>query len=204
MRIVLIGAAFVAIAGCNSEETYPVAAAEAYTTLTSLGYPAGLYPLPVGLSKVGLEFEAVPADSAVRWHFKNDKGGELATVTATVAPDGDAASAISIAYAEGDAPSDEDSNSKIRRLIQAHVQPLIVEAVDAKFENRPFDKDLRYTADSMTASATVGDMMKDVDSSLEAHIAKEKQAKADKANRSSFVNPSNATKPSTDLSKYNN
>ena len=179
MRVFLIGAAALALAGCTSGETYPVEVSEAYSTLSSLGYPDGVYPLPVGLMKVAMEFESVPADNMVRWHFKNDKGGDLATVTATAAPDGDAASAISFAYADGDAPDGQDSNKKLRRLIQAHVQPLIVEAVDAKFENRPFDKQLRYTADSMTASATVGDMMKDVDSSLEAHIAEEKAREAE-------------------------
>ena len=203
MRGLLIGVAALALAGCTSSETYPVAATEAYSTLSGLGYPDGVYPLPVGLISVGMEFEAVPADNAVRWHFKNAEGGDLATVTATVAPDGEAASTVSIAYAEGTAPDGEDSNKKIRRLIQAHVQPLIVEAVDAKFENRPFDKDLRYTADSMTATATIGDMMKDVDSSMEAHIAEEKRQKAEKEARV-YVDPREATKPTTDLSKFNN
>lgn len=203
MRRLLIGAAVLALVGCTTEETYPVSASEAYSTLTGLGYAPGVYPLPVGLTHVGMQFEAVPADSAVRWQFRNSEGADLATVTATVAPDGDAASTISIVYAEGSAPDGKDRNEKTRRLIQAHVQPLIVEAVDAKLENRPFDKSLRVDADMKTATASVGDMMKDVDSSLAAHIAKEKEREAEKAN-SVYVNPNNATKPTTDLSKFSN
>ena len=203
MRNLLIGAAVLALAGCDASETYPVRAADAYSTLTGLGFAAGLYPLPVGLTNVGMQFEALPADNAVRWQFRNGSGGDLATVTATVAPDGDSASTISIAYAEGSAPDGKDRNKKTRQLIEAYVQPLIVEAVDAKFENRPFDKDLRYMADSRTATASVGDMMKDVDSSLAEHIAKEKERDAEKK-ANIYVNPANATKPTTDLSKFSN
>ena len=201
MRKFLIGAAILALTGCDSSETYPVAASEAYSTLTGLGHASGIYPLPVGLTNVGMQFEAIPADSSVRWQFRNGSGGDLATVTATVAPDGDSESTISIAYAEGSAPDGEDRNKKTRQLIHAYVQPLIIEAVDAKFENRPFDKSLRYMADSRTATASVGDMMKDVDSSLAEHIAKEKEREAEKKARV-YVNPANATKPTTDLSKF--
>ena len=203
MRVFLLGAAALALAGCTSGESYPVEVSEAYSTLTSLGYPDGVYPLPVGLTNVALQFEAVPAENAVRWPFRTGNGGDLATVTATVAPDGGEASTVSFAYAEGTAPDGKDRNKKVRRLIQAHVQPLIVEAVDAKFEKRPFNKSMRYTSDSMTATASVGDMMKDVDSSLDAHIAREKEREAEKEARV-FVNPRNATKPTTDLSKFNN
>lgn len=203
MRNLMIGVAALALAACSPSETYPVAAADAYSTLAGLGYATGVYPLPVGLMGVALQFDPVPADNAVRWHFRNSDGGELAVITATVVPDGDSASTISIAYADGSAPGGEGRNDKLRQMIETHVQPLIVEAVDAKFENRPFDKSIRYTSDSMTATASVGDMMKDVDSSLEAHIAAEKARKAEEKNRV-MVNPNNATRPTTDLSKYNN
>ena len=203
MRKFLIGVAVLALAACTTEETYPVSASEAYSTLTGLGYAPGVYPLPVGMTNVGMQFEALPADSAVRWQFRNGEGGDLATVTATVAPDGDAASTISIVYVDGSAPDGEGRNKKARQMIKTHVQPLIVEAVDAKLENRPFDKALRMDADMKTATASVGDMMKDVDSSLAAHIAKEKERDAEKAN-SVYVNPNNATKPTTDLSKFSN
>lgn len=203
MRLLMLGISAVALAACTPSETYPVPASEAYSKLTGLGYAKGLYPLPVGLMDVGMQFEALPADSSVRWHFRGKGGSDLATVTAIVQADGDASSTISFVYADGSAPDGENRNGKMRQMIKSHVQPLIVEAVDAKFENRAFDKNLRYTADSMTATASIGDMMKDVDSSLEAHIAKEKEREAERESRA-LVNPRNATKPTTDLSKFNN
>jgi len=203
MRFLMVGIAAVALAGCTPSETYPVRASEAYTKLTGMGYPAGLYPLPVGLMNVAMSFEALPADNAVRWHFTGEEGADLATVTATVEADGDAASTVSFAYTEGSAPDGEKNNGKVRQMIKSHVQPLIVEVVDAKFENRPYDKTMRYTADSMTATASIGDMMKQADSSLDAHIAKEKAREAESEARV-LANPHNATRPATDLRKFNN
>ena len=202
MRLLMIGVAAIALAGCTPSETYPVRAADAYSKLTGLGYAEGIYPLPVGLHKVGMSFEALPADNAVRWQFKGTGGSDLATVTALVEPDGESASKVSIFYVDGSAPGGEGNNAKMRQMIKSHVHPLIVEVVDAKFEKRAFDKQLRYTADSMSATASIGDMMKDVDSSLEDHIAKEKEREME-AEARVLTNPHNATKPSTDLSKFN-
>ena len=202
MRTLMIGVAAMALAACSPSETYPVSASDAYSTLTGLGYPAGVYPLPAGLMNVALQFEAVPADNAVRWQFSNGDGATLATVTATVAEDGESESTVTFSYADGPAP-DEGRNGKMRQMIKSYVQPLIVEAVDARFENRSFDKALRSNADAMTATASVGDMMKDVDASLEEHIAKEKEREVEREARA-LANPHNATKPTTDLSKYNN
>ncbi len=48
MRLFLLGAAALLLSGCGGEE-YPVPAGEAFTTLSSVGTPPELYPLPGGL-----------------------------------------------------------------------------------------------------------------------------------------------------------
>ena len=71
MRLILLGASALLLAGCGGEE-YPVPASEAFATLSGVGKPAELFPLPGGLYDVAVNFEAVGADQAVKWHFSHD------------------------------------------------------------------------------------------------------------------------------------
>ena len=57
MRLLFVGAAALLMAGCGGEK-YPVAAGEAYTTLTGMGTPSAIYPLPGGLNELAVRFEA--------------------------------------------------------------------------------------------------------------------------------------------------
>jgi hypothetical protein len=178
-----------------------VPASEAYATLSSLGTPSGLYPLPVGLHHLAVNFTSLPDDNAVMWKF-SEEGEDLATIVARVQPSGDAASNVMVYYAKGTAPDEKGRNAQLRRLLETHVQRLVVEAVDSKFEKRPFNSDLRAEVSMATASASVGSMMQEVDASLDAEIARREEAENEKRNRAS-VKSANLTKPTMDLSQYN-
>ena len=85
MRSILLGVSAVLLAGCGGGEDYPVPATEAFATLSSVGTPEGLYPLPVGVDEVSVNFESIPADNSVKWKFSHD-GDDLATISARVEP----------------------------------------------------------------------------------------------------------------------
>lgn len=200
MRLILLGASALLLAGCGGEE-YPVPASEAFATLSSVGSPAGLYPLPVGVHEVAVNFESIPADNSVKWKFSHE-GDDLATIIARVEPKGDKASNVTINYAEGTAPDGNWHNGQVRTLLQTQVQRLVIEAVDSKFERRPFNADLRADVSAATASASIGAMMKDVGTSLDAEI--ERRAERERESKARMAtNPNNATKPATDLAKFN-
>jgi hypothetical protein len=200
MRLIVLGAAALLLSGCGGEE-YPVPAGEAFTTLSGVGTPDELYPLPGGLYEVGLRFESVPADNSVQWHFSHE-GDDLARLVAKVEPNGDTASKVSVNYVEGTAPDENWRNGQARKLIQTAVQQLVVEAIDSKLEKRPFDKQLLGNVRATTAAMSVGGMMQDASASLDKHIAEEKQSRKEAQARAE-ANPYAKTKPSMDLSKFN-
>lgn len=200
MRSIVLGAAALLLAGCGGEE-YPVPADQAYATLAAVGTPTGLDPMPLGLEEVGVRFETLPSKNAVQWHFSHD-GDDLARITAKVEPNGDKASNVSLEFVQGSAPDENWRNGEVRRLIKNEVKKLVVEAVDSKMENRPFNMALRANVSAATAAASVDAIMKEVDSSLNAEI--ERRAERERENEArDATNPHNATKPSMDLSKYN-
>jgi hypothetical protein len=202
MRLILLGAAALLLAGCGGEE-YPVPATEAFDTLASVGTAHGLTPLPVGFEEVSVDFSSVPDENFVRWNFSHE-GDDLGTIFAQVKPNGDNASIVTVSYADGTAPDEKWRNGKMRGLLKRQVQRLVVEAVDSKFERRPFDSDLRAQVSVETASATMGDLFKDVDKSLDAEIARRKERELESASREVAYTPEDASKPMTDLSKYGN
>ena len=99
---------------------------------------------------------------------------------------------------DGSAPDDKWRNGQARRLIRDQVQRLFVEHVDATFEKREFSQSLKNDVVMQVSAASMGALMNDVSASMDAHIAREKERK-----NQSNANPYAATKPSTDLSKYN-
>ncbi len=199
MRLILLGASALLLAGCGGEE-YPVPASEAFVTLSSVGTPAGLYPLPVGVHEVAVNFESLLADNSVKWSFSHE-GDDLATIIARVEPNGDNSSNVTVNYVEGTAPDENWHNGQVRKLLRSQVQKLVVEAVDSKFEGRPFNADLRASVSAATASASVGAMFKDVDASLDAEIERREQHEREKEDRATMI-PNNS-KPMTDLNNFN-
>lgn len=197
MRKWIVCVAALLVSACGGE-TYPVAPTEAFLTLSNIGNPPGTSILPGGLSPVNVSFESVPADNSVQWKFTHD-GDDIGRIVATVTPDGDAASNIRVGYMDGSAPDDKWRNGQARGLIRDQVQRLFVEHVDATFEKREFNQGLKNDVVMQVSAASMGALMNDVSASLDAHIKKEKEAKNQAAN-SSYA----STKPTTDLSKYNN
>ena len=200
MRRLTIGLAALLLSACGGE-VYPVPATQAYLTLSGIGTPKGMSPLPGGLSPVTVRFESLPGDKTVQWKFSHN-GDDLARIVATVTPDGDTSSNVTVRYVNGDAPDDKWRNGAARGLIEREIQRLLVEAVDAKMEQRPISDELRLEVTRQVAMSSIGAMMNDVSASMDKVVADEKQRKAESEARRS-ANPYNATKPSTDLSKFN-
>ncbi|HEY0087006.1 MAG TPA: hypothetical protein VGB65_14005 [Allosphingosinicella sp.] len=202
MRFILLGASALLLAGCGGED-YPVPASDAIDTLSSIGTPVGLSPLPIGMQAVEVDFSTVPEQGFVRWRFSHE-GDDLGTIFAQVTPKGDTASNVRVSYADGTAPDEKWRNENIRGLLKRQVQQLVVEAVDAKFEKRPFDRKLRLRVDSETAAASMGALFKEIDASQAEFIANEKQRKREAESRRVAYRPEDQSKPMTDLSQYNN
>ena len=200
MRSIILGAAALLLAGCGGEE-YPVPASQAYATLAGVGTSTALDPMPVGLEEVSVSFESLPSQNAVQWRFSHD-GDDLAQMIAKVAPNGGQASIVSLQYVEGSAPDENWRNGKVRRLLRNEVQRLVVEAVDSKMENRPFDAALRADVSAKTAAASMGAIINDVSKSMDEEV--ERRAQRDREDEARFAaNPDSATQPSMDLTNYN-
>ncbi len=210
MRFILLGASALLLAGCGGEE-YPVPASEAFATLSSIGTPPELSPLPVGVHELDVSFQSVPADNSVKWQFRHS-GDDIATITARVEPNGDQSSRITVDYAEGTAPDGKWHNCPVRNLLRRHVHQLFVEAVDARLEQRPFNTELRNSVTVTTAAASMRTMMKDIDSSMDAEIERRRPRERESARRVAqyqremrnrpAANPSDAARPMTYLSRY--
>jgi hypothetical protein len=199
----VIGLAALMLSACGGgSEVYPVPASQAYQSLSGVGTPNGMSPLPGGLQPVTVSFEALPGDNMVQWKFSHE-GDDLARIVAQVTPDGDNSSNVTVAYVEGDAPGDKWRNGKARELIKRDIQRLLVEAVDAKLENRSINEDLRKEVVMTVTQSSIGSMMGDASKAMDEAVARQeeddRQQEADRA-----ANPYNATRPSTDLRKYNN
>ena len=196
MRKLIVGMAALLVSACGGE-TYPVAPTEAFMTLSSIGNPPLTSPLPGALSPVSVSFESIPADNSVQWLFRHE-GDDIGRIIAQVTPDGDAASNVRVGYLDGSAPDDKWRNGQARRLIRDQIQRLMVEQVDSTFEKRPFNDGLKKDVNLQVTTASMGALMNDVSASMDQHIKAEK----DRKNQSS-ANSYTATKPATDLSKYN-
>ena len=191
-------AAALSLSACTeSSETYAVPVTDAWSKLASAGMGAESFAVPSGLlgADVRARFETIPTDSTGYWKFTRN-GKELGRVNVAVEGDQES-STISYSYTAGEI-SEEDE--KAERMIRQYSQPLIVEAVDARFEDRERDSLMKSQADAHTAMAMSGQMMKDVHASMEEHIKKSKEREAASANAGSRYD---ATRPATDLSKFN-
>ncbi len=200
MRKILLAAACAAaltLSACTDKtESYAVKSSEAFAKLASAGYSEGIYPLPTGIGAldVSLSFEAVPTDQTAYWKFTRN-GKEIARVNAVVEGD-DVSSTVSYSYAAGEGAAAE---KKLERQIKLHMPLLIAEVVDAKIENRAFDKSMKTNADAVSATATVGSMMKEANSKMDEAI-KENEERT--RNTDTSFTKASSVKPMTDLSQY--
>ena len=122
-KTVLLCTAAFSLTACGGEK-YAVPASEAYQTLSSVGTPTGVSPLPGGISGVSVSFDTLPSDSQARWRFSHN-GSDLGAIIATVAPSGDKASTVSLSYVDGTAPDSEWNNSRVRGMIKTSMKTLI-------------------------------------------------------------------------------
>jgi hypothetical protein len=206
-RTILAVAAFL-LASCGSGKVYPVPSAQAYSELSSIGTPAAMDPLPGGLSPVSVTFEAVPGENSVQWLFTHE-GDDIGRIVAKAAPDGASSTNVRVDYFNGTAPDGNWRNAEARKLIENQVQKLVVEAVASTLENRSFDEDLRKQVALAVATSSIGGMLSDIRSSADEAAAAANELERDQADASSArpdvpINSDDASKPTTDLSKFGN
>jgi hypothetical protein len=170
MRVLTIVAAALSLAACGGEQ-YPVPASQAYDSLSALGTPPGLYPLPGPMEKVDVRFEPVPGETSVQWLFSHD-GDDLGRIVATVSPNGGKASAVSIDYVEGAAPDGNWHNKEARKQLKSSVHELVAEAVDSSLDNRAFDMAVRDKAEIAITSSMIGGVMADVSQRMQDEMRK--------------------------------
>jgi hypothetical protein len=170
-------------------------------SLSAIGTPTVLSPLPGALEPVTVGFDAQPADNKVEWKFYHE-GDDLATIVATVTPNGDSKSTVELAYVEGTAPDDRWRNGQARRMIRSDVYRLVAEAVDSTLEGRPYDLAISQDVAASAMMKSTGALFDDVDKSLDDEIARrEERDRQDQAESESSTYAN--TRPSKDLSKYN-
>jgi hypothetical protein len=208
MRRTIIGLAAFLLASCGGDEVYPVPSAQAYVELSSIGTPPAMDPLPGGLSPVSVSFEVIPGENSVQWLFTHE-GDDIGRIVARVTPHGAASSSVTVTYVNGTAPDGNWRNGQARQLIENQVQKLVVEAVDSSLENRSFDDNLRKQVAMDVATSSVGGMLSDISSSADEVAAGEKERERQQEGASSAssdvaINPDDASKPTTDLSKFDN
>ncbi len=204
MRVVLLSMIALALAGCGgAKESYEVPVSDAWSKVSGAAYAAAGFGVPTGLlgADVRASFESFPGERTGYWKFTR-QGKELGRLNVAVEGD-DSSSSVSYSYATGDvAAADEQAE----RLVRQYAQPLIVEAIDSTIEGRARDEAMRRHADAQSSTAMIGQMMKDVDSSMNEAVARfdeqDRQRKRSKANATVAQARTNATKPTTNLSGY--
>ncbi|QNN64756.1 hypothetical protein H9L12_10915 [Sphingomonas rhizophila] len=196
-KFVLIAALALGVAACGGEK-YPLPAAEAYASLTSVGVPHGARPLSP-LHNVSINVEQIPADSSVRWSFSKD-GADLGAIIAKVDPDGESASVISTDYVDGTASGDDQNRMEVG-LIKGSQRQLIEEGIRAYFEKREFNSDLRKSLEMAAVHANIGGMMQEASASMD-RAAKESNERRREAESEVARNPYTASAPTTDLSRF--
>lgn len=205
VRMMFLGAAALLLAGCGGEE-YPVPAGEAASLLAGLGHTPAVSPMPVALEEVKVSFESLPGGNAVQWAFTHD-GDELGQIVAMVEPSGEAASKVTVDYVEGSAPDGKLNNGKFRAQLKGGVKQLVVEAIDATLERRPFNTALRSQVDASITAALMGAVIDKTYSGINAALAKQDRLDKERANAPNYVHerpvPQDASKPTSDLSKFN-
>ena len=205
VRLTLLGAAALMLAACGGDE-YPMPAAQAASTLASLGYSPVLATMPPALGKVQVGFEALSDGQSVQWSFRRGRD-DLGRIVATVEPSGEAASKVKVDYVEG---SDHGGGTagRLRQQLKINLRPLFVEAVDSTLDGRPFDEAVRAKVDTALAEGLGPTMFSGVDESLDAEVARRDKNDSDSANRRANSRrtppPQAATQASSDLSRFSN
>ncbi len=203
-RNLAIVSAALLLAACGGEK-YPVPAAEANSVLAGLGQSPAVAPMPAALSDVTAGFEPLPAGNGVQWTFTY-KGEDLGRIVATAASDGATSSRVTVEYVDAATPSSDPIVDRYRGQIESGVRQLIVEAVDSALDRRPFDLALRDQVDAGITAAMVGTMFQEasrgMDEAMARHDWSDSPSSAEPSIDAQPPDPRDATKPTTDLSKF--
>lgn len=205
-KFLMTAAAAVALtlSACTERsESYAIGASEAWSKLSSAGYAASAFGVPNGLraADVNASFESA-ADRTGYWKFTRN-GRELGRINVAVEGD-ETSSTVSYSYAKGDV-TDEDK--KAEQMVRQYSQLLVVEAIDASIEGRARDEQMKHYADAQSSTAMIGQMMKDVDKSMNEAVKRfdeqDRQREVSRINSQARATRTNSTRPTTDLSQYN-
>lgn len=204
----LVAAASLFLSACGGGGTkYPVPAAEATAMLAGLGTSPAVAPMPAALPDVEVVFESLPGGTSVQWAFTR-QGEDLGKILATVAPDGDAASKVTIDYVDAVGPIATPVTTKYRDQIKGNVRQLVGEAVDSTLDRRPFDMALRKQVDDNITVAMIGPVFQDIGSKIREADAKQAKLDRERAEEPDYIiepaNPRGASAPTTDLRRFNN
>lgn len=204
MRNVMILAAFAVLAACGGKsETYQASVSDTWSKVSSSGYSAGSYGLPAGLlgADVKASFESFPGDRTGYWKFMR-KGKELGRINVAVEGD-EASSTVSYSYAKGDVAAEDE---KAERMVRQYSQTLVAEAIDASIESRARDDNFKRHADAQSMAAMMGDMMKQVDKSMNEAVKdfdrQDREREISNINSQARNAKANSTKPSVNLKGY--
>ena len=191
------------LSACDTSESYKVSVSDAWVKVSSSGFAATSYGVPAGLlaSDVRASFESFPGDRTGYWKFTR-KGKELGRLNVAVEGD-ETSSTVSYSYAKGDITAED---KKAEQMVRQYSPMLIAEAMDAKFDNRTPDPDMKSAADAQSMTAMVGSMMKEVDKSMNEAVKnfdeQDRQRELSTLNSQARNARTNSTKPTTDLSNY--
>lgn len=202
MRKFVIGIVALLLSACGAKN-YPVAASEAYESISSLGSDT-LEPLPGGLAPVDVSFESSPADNAIQWKFSHESD-DIATIVAKIDPKGATSSDVTVYYAEGTAPSGNWRNSEARALIKGQIIRLVNDAVDARIMKRPIDKELKKEVAAQVTMSSIGSVITDVSAEMDKAAAdfhkRDKEYEAVRADAAARAAQASVGKPTTDLDR---
>lgn len=205
VRMMIVGAVALLLAGCGSEE-YPMPASKAASLLASVGYSPALSTMPAPLAKVQVSFESMPDGQSVQWSFRRGRD-DLGRIVATVEPSGEAASAVKVDYVEGE-DHGGGTAGRLRMQLKTNLRPLFVEAVDSTLDGRPFDEAVRAKVETALNDGLGPTMFSGVDASLDEEVKRHRNREPNGPSRrfdgSRKSSPQGPAQPTTDLSRFNN
>ena len=149
------------LAGCGGDgETYQIATRDVKSKLLGVEPPDWVFGDGKGVDTTTSQI----GQDQVRWTVRGD-GTSMLKFTATVAPDGDSASKVSLVLelADGQQPDQVRHNIATTSAAMGLYQAAMVEAIEARLENRSFNT----AAIQSQMAASMGTNFKQVDASLD-------------------------------------
>lgn len=205
LRPLCVAVASLLLASCGGHERYAVPAAQASSQLAGLGTSPALSPMPAALSGVRVHFENLPDGNGVQWAFRNDDGEKLGSIVAKVEPDGESQSKVTVRYVEPGAPITSHTGKRYQTQLKDQIRQLLAEAVDSTLDGRPFDMEVRQQVELATLKEGFGGAIEEASRRMDQYStpSPDERYSYDTGRQSSPPpQPSDASKPATDLSRF--